>query len=838
MKIFKKNLGFTMLELILVLSLLGAVSIGTGAYISNSFKDNNKLVDKAAVQTSVTALMNKLETAIKTADIPVLDKTSDSDFTIKQMGAADIKFEHKEGKVTANGIVYEHIKEIAVEGVGPEGKENGVHITITGTDDLYELEATYYTRNTISTADKEEKEYSLTLNYNGGQRDGKTEDNISGSKINLLNYTPDRAGYDFTEWNERSDGKGDKYNYEITLRADTILYAQWKEESSDAEAIYIVEHWLENVNDENYSKVGEENVTEDRFEQGYNNLKKTDGVFAHAEFVKGEKINNITKRLYYDRNEYTVTIKNNDVTSMKIKDKWGASVEVTANVGEGYEFEGWYDEEGKEVAKNKKINIEIPQKDVTYTARFVEKAGSATEAPTLAPRNTWYKGNADVKTVIMQDNPYTAKNGEVGYEVWNADVENSGSIKAWLFNDGTLLIAGNGANKIYANEDSRDMFNNSDFATAEEMHLAILDTSKVTKLSNMFENCDNLSKITLGTGFTYAGSETLSSVTKSWTADNGTQYDSIEAVAKAKRTKVTEYTTHVWMQTGSTRTGCKLIIEYKCDKCSAIKTESEISHYFNDSSWAYLDATYHERLCACKETEEKELHSFGEWTITKEPNCTETGKRVKTCTICKGSAEEVLPIDPNNHYNCDCNRPTICKCKLCREQGTALTCKATNWCINCETMACNACASVCDECNFCAACDDEFYPTTPNTECGRCHYLNGCNYDNKGYCSVCHKQCSHSMTESYSNDFLRCAECYTSFCSDCQEPWYLCECEESSSDDGSSDDPAVNICYYCSNSELYEPLIPICSSCDIWICDYCYNKDKWNGDCPKCGVID
>lgn len=164
MKLLKKQLGFTIIELIIAISLLGAVGIGTGAYLSNSFKHSNQVASKAEVQTSVTALMNFIAKTIKTADIPVFaeDPLDSSDFHINALRAGtpeDIHIQHDTANkvviVKRNGNIvnqYNYIQNILVDQISAD--KRGARITITGDGGLYELKSSYYTRNTLSLLDQ------------------------------------------------------------------------------------------------------------------------------------------------------------------------------------------------------------------------------------------------------------------------------------------------------------------------------------------------------------------------------------------------------------------------------------------------------------------------------------------------------------------------------------------------------------------------------------------------------------------------------------------------------------------------------------------------------------
>ena len=114
-------------------------------------------------------------------------------------------------------------------------------------------------------------------------------------------------------------------------------------------------------------------------------------------------------------------------------------------------------------------------------------------APTLAAKYSWYKGSTAKSTItaIEIKDSYTPT-GTVT-EQWNADVDNSGSIKAYV--EGTkLTIAGNGAGKIMANADSSMAFMYFDKVTTIS-GLDKLDTSNVMYMVEMFYWCNALTSV-------------------------------------------------------------------------------------------------------------------------------------------------------------------------------------------------------------------------------------------------------------------------------------------------------------------------------------------------------
>ena len=123
--------------------------------------------------------------------------------------------------------------------------------------------------------------------------------------------------------------------------------------------------------------------------------------------------------------------------------------------------------------------------------------------PILAPKDTWFtQGGTSVKrasiTQIDIKNSYTPT-GTVTSS-WDASAAKDGSVMVYV--EGTkLTIAGNGSGKIYANPDSSCAFcdiNNANepFSNVTVINgIALLDTSKVTSMRNMFRSMSKLTAI-------------------------------------------------------------------------------------------------------------------------------------------------------------------------------------------------------------------------------------------------------------------------------------------------------------------------------------------------------
>lgn len=116
--------------------------------------------------------------------------------------------------------------------------------------------------------------------------------------------------------------------------------------------------------------------------------------------------------------------------------------------------------------------------------------------PILAPNSTWYKSSQS-RSTITEINIVDSYSGTAD-ETWNADVDNSGSIKC--YRTGTvLIIAGNGSGKIAMNADSSRIFSNLDspfFSSLTTLSgLALLDASNVTTLNRAFDRCSAVTSL-------------------------------------------------------------------------------------------------------------------------------------------------------------------------------------------------------------------------------------------------------------------------------------------------------------------------------------------------------
>ncbi len=92
--------------------------------------------------------------------------------------------------------------------------------------------------------------------------------------------------------------------------------------------------------------------------------------------------------------------------------------------------------------------------------------------------------------------------------------------------------------------------------------------------------------------------------------------------------------------------------ERDCTVCDYVQTETipMLEHEHSYGDWQ-KDETQHWKECRCGEKTEVGNHTFDDWTITKEPTTTVTGSRERTCSICKYTQKETLPVNTHDVHD-------------------------------------------------------------------------------------------------------------------------------------------------------------------------------------------
>lgn len=121
--------------------------------------------------------------------------------------------------------------------------------------------------------------------------------------------------------------------------------------------------------------------------------------------------------------------------------------------------------------------------------------------PILAAQNTWYKSSVNRNTITkinIVDSYIPTGNEE---ESWNADVNNSGSIKCYR-NGTELTLAGDGSGKISMNANSNCAFSHTSasnqFVSLSQISgLELFDTSNTTDMSDLFRGACSITELNL-----------------------------------------------------------------------------------------------------------------------------------------------------------------------------------------------------------------------------------------------------------------------------------------------------------------------------------------------------
>ncbi len=218
----------------------------------------------------------------------------------------------------------------------------------------------YYTRIT----------YTVTFNANGGEE-------IESQELKYGAALPDaeRTGYTFIGW-----------FYEDTLVetmpiGDISLTAKWE---ANADTKYTVNHYQENLNDEEYTLFETETLT------GTSDSKVTPKAKEYAGFQKAVEEEftiaadgTLVVNYYYMRKTYTVTLKANGGTfgktdSLEKTVEYGASYTLDTPTRVGYSFAGWYEQYGSGASTTKPKNVTLiaqwtADSDTAYTVKHYQQ---------------------------------------------------------------------------------------------------------------------------------------------------------------------------------------------------------------------------------------------------------------------------------------------------------------------------------------------------------------------------------------------------------------------------------------------------------------------------------
>ena len=225
------------------------------------------------------------------------------------------------------------------------------------------------------------KMYTVTYDSNGGTGTMEKDSVESGEGYTVKGNEFTKTGYKFTGWNTKQDGTGAAYSENATIenvRENITLYAQWEQ----ATATYIVQHWFEKVDSDEYEQnsayvdqqftgqIGQSTNATSYAVTGFTARAITQGTIA----ASGTVVN-----VYYDRNKHDVTYTYTDAEgntkpyteANQTGVKFGATVTVadSPSVPQGYEFSGWTSED---VTTPQGV-FTMPDKNVAFTGSITPK---------------------------------------------------------------------------------------------------------------------------------------------------------------------------------------------------------------------------------------------------------------------------------------------------------------------------------------------------------------------------------------------------------------------------------------------------------------------------------
>lgn len=215
-------------------------------------------------------------------------------------------------------------------------------------------------------------QFSVTFDAQGGSCDVKQKDYSFGLAMGEL-PVPTRTNYQFIGWYSRADGNGDLYtNSTIMPRSDTKLYAAWLQEGKS-----LVVDFSGNGGELDSEKVL---VPYNTVISSFPNATRKGCTFVEWNskadgtgdtYNKNTKVihNNLTLYAIWKTKSPTVTLDSNKGTVSKdsFTVKYNTAIgNIPAPKRDGYEFTGWYYQDGRKFSSTDKM----PDKDIKLTAKW------------------------------------------------------------------------------------------------------------------------------------------------------------------------------------------------------------------------------------------------------------------------------------------------------------------------------------------------------------------------------------------------------------------------------------------------------------------------------------
>ena len=222
----------------------------------------------------------------------------------------------------------------------------------------------------------------------------------SGIEIAITENSFTKSGWTFSGWNTKSDGTGASYNdkTKITLTADVILYAQWAAGTGTA---YKVEHWQQNIADDEYTLAKTEPMTGTTGEETAAKAEETAG-FTAKKFTQAKIAadGSTVVKIRYDRKIITLTFDaDNGEEKTTLSGKFGAEIVSPSPEKTDFIFTGWNtDKIPTESSKSYKDKITLTE-DLTLYAQWKEDVVNIIKNLTAGTHTVCVTGEIDETTV-------------------------------------------------------------------------------------------------------------------------------------------------------------------------------------------------------------------------------------------------------------------------------------------------------------------------------------------------------------------------------------------------------------------------------------------------------
>lgn len=207
---------------------------------------------------------------------------------------------------------YVRLKNTTRSGISSSGTHN--FKVLSGLRADYKISGGQYDGTTDSTSKTSSDTlpwYAYDVKYNGnGNTGGSTSSQVKvgGINMNLKSNGFTKTAYKFKEWNTKADGTGTKYTSGATYSANEglTLYAIWGTDTT----YYTVKHWLQNIENNNYTEDTTQRQKIDNVSIGSNqspNVKTFTGFTSPQKKTVTIAANGATVvDYYYTRNKYSV----------------------------------------------------------------------------------------------------------------------------------------------------------------------------------------------------------------------------------------------------------------------------------------------------------------------------------------------------------------------------------------------------------------------------------------------------------------------------------------------------------------------------------------------------